>query len=359
MDFKKIAQFNISFGGTGLNDKAILAKNLAVMQKSGLNIVDSLELLEESVRGRMKNIITNVKKSVESGNTLADSLGRFPKVFTGSFTSAIYAGEKSGTLSENLEHLSTQLQKEKELNEKVKGAMIYPIFVLSATFVLGMIVSFVVLPKITPLFQGLKIQLPLTTRMLISFSNLVTTHGVLLFTGIVSTIFLISWLISQKFSRPVTHWLNLNIPVVKQIVINSNLAKFSRTLGTLLKSGLAIDEALMVTKDTMNNIYYKKALEKIGERISKGVALSVALREYEKLFPKMVNKMTSVGENSGSLEDILIYLSDYYEVEVDNSTKALAVVIEPALLLFIGGIVAIFTLSIITPIYNITGNIRR
>ncbi len=359
MDFKKIAKFNISFGGTGLNDKAILAKNLAVMQKSGLNIVDSLGLLEESVRGRMKDIIVGVKKSVESGNTLADSLGRYPKVFTGSFTSAIYAGEKSGTLSENLEHLSVQLQKEKELNEKVKGAMIYPVFVLSATFILGIIVSFLVLPKITPLFQGLKMDLPWTTRMLISFSNLVAAHGVILFVGIMFVVFSISWLVAQKFSRPVTHWLNLNVPVVKQIVINSNLAKFSRTLGMLLKSGLAIDEALLVTKDTMNNIYYKKALEKIGERIGKGVALSDGLKEYEKLFPKMVNKMVSVGEGSGSLEDILIYLSDYYEVEVDNSTKALAVVIEPALLLFIGGIVAVFALSIITPIYNITGNIRR
>src|SRR3989339_232554 len=358
MSFKDFSKINLSLGGTGLSDRALLAKYLAVTQQSGLSILESLDIVGETARGKMKNIIAGVKKSVESGNSLADSLGRYPRVFSGIFTSAVYAGESSGTLAENVQNLSEQLKKEKELGAKVKGAMFYPLVVLVAAFILGMAMSFMVLPKITPLLEGLNTELPITTRGLIAFSHFVDQNGQFLFIGIVVGIIFLLWLVRQKFAKPVTHWLLLRVPIVKNIVRDSNLARFSRTLGTLLKSGLNIDEALSVTHNTLANYYFRRAVLATGDRVSKGATLAESLSEFHKLFPKMVGRMILVGEQSGKLEDSLLYLADFYEAEVDNSTKSLSTAIEPILLLFVGLIVGFLALSIITPIYNITGNIR-
>ncbi len=359
MQYKDLLKINLSIGGTGLADKALLAKYLAVMQLSGLTLTESLGIIEDTVKGKMKKIIIGVRKSVESGNTLAESLGRYPKVFSGIFISSVFAGESSGTLAGNLQHLAEQLQKEKELSSKIKGAMLYPSVVLGAAFILSLAMSFLVLPKIIPLFEGLKTQLPFTTRALIVFSHFVAAHSVGLFVGVVLGVIVLLTVAKAKFSRPVTNWLLLTMPVVKNIVKNTNLARFSRTLGTLLKSGLNIDEALRVTSETVGNFYYQRSLKEIGVRVGKGSRLAEAMEEYKKLFPKMATRMVSVGEQSGNLEDTLIYLADFYEVEVDNSTKNLSTAIEPILLLFIGLIVGFLALSIITPIYNITGNIHR
>lgn len=356
---KDFLNIDLSIGGTGLGERALLAKYLAIMQQSGLTITESLDIIQETAKGRMKKIITAVNKSVEAGNSLADSFGRFPKIFSGIFISAVYSGENSGTLSENLQHLADQLQKEKELSSKIKGAMLYPIVVLIAAFVLGMGMSFLILPKIIPLFEGLKTELPFTTRALISFSHFVANNTVSLAIGIVVGVIVLLAILKAKFSRPVTNWLLLKLPIVKGIVVNTNLARFSRTLGTLLKSGLNIDEALQITSQTVSNYYYQKSLREISERVSKGSRLAASMEDYKKLFPKMVSRMILVGEQSGNLEGTLIYLAEFYEIEVDNSTKNLSTAIEPILLLLIGLVVGFLALSIITPIYNITGNIHR
>ncbi len=355
-EWKKI---ELRIGGTGLTDKAILAKHLSVMQQAGLNIVESLAIVEDSARGRMKSVLGAVKKSVESGNSLADSLKRFPKVFNGIFISEVYAGETSGTLSENLKNLAEQLQKEKELSSKIKGAMLYPSVILVASFILGMVMSFMVLPKIIPLFEGLKTGLPPTTRALINFSHFVSAHPVSLPLGIILGIIFLIWLIRQKFARPVTNWILLHTPIIKTIVRNTNLARFARTLATLLRSGLNIDEALDITHNTVSNYYFQKVLDEAGARVRKGTTLAENLVEHEKLFPRMVTRMVRVGEESGNLEDTLLYLADFYEIEVDNSTKSLSTAIEPVLLIIIGLVVGFLALSIITPIYNITGDISR
>jgi len=356
---KDLSKFNISFGGTGLTDKAILAKHLSVMQKAGLTIVESLTIAQETSRGRMKKIIAGVRKSVESGNSLAESLARYKKVFSGIFVSSVYAGESSGTLADNLRNLSEQLEKERDLSSKIKGAMLYPLVILVASLGLGMAMSFLVLPKIIPLFEGLKTQLPPTTRALIAFAHFVQNHGTALFFGVIAGVILLAWLIKQKFSHPVTHWLILHTPIVKKISLHSNLARFSRTLSTLLKSGLNIDEALDVTRDTVGNYYFQKSLEEISSRVRKGTALAKSLIDFNKLYPVMATRMIKVGEEAGNLEDTLLYLADFYEKEVDNSTKSLSTAIEPVLLMFIGLVVGFLALSIITPIYNITGNIKR
>lgn len=349
----------INVGQIKLETKALFAKHLAIMQKAGLTLIESLEIILESATGKFKHVLTGVLKSIESGNTLSSSFSRYPKVFNSVFISSIYAGESSGTLDQSLENLAVQLEKERELHLKIKGAMLYPSVVLSAAFILGSVLSFLVLPKIIPLFEGLNMKLPFTTRLLISFSHFMERNGTFVFVGLILFLVFMFWLVKQKFVKPFTHLLFLKIPIVKNIVKNANLARFSRTLGMLLKSGLSIDSALQVTRDTMTNYYYAKSLSDVSIRVSKGVKLSENLEQYNNLYPKMVSKMILVGEESGRLDETLLYLSDYYDLEVDNSAKTLSTAIEPILLIIIGLVVGFLALSIITPIYSITGNIRR
>jgi type IV pilus assembly protein PilC len=349
----------ISFGNVSLTHRALFARHLAVMLRSGLPITEALDIAATSSEGALKSILRKVLKSVETGRTLSAAFSDYPRVFSGLFVEAIRAGESSGTLVENLEHVALELEKERDLLRKVRGAMVYPAFILAATLVMGVTVSFFILPKITPLFEGLHVKLPLTTRMLISFSHFIETSGLYFLLGLVLFIFFTLWLVRQKFVKPITHWLLLRIPLIGPITHGAHMARFSRTLGTLLKSGIRIGEALRITQSTMGNIYYEGALGTIERRVGTGTKLSESLEEFSLLFPVIVRRMIKVGEESGRLEETLLFLSDYYDSEVDGATKTLSTALEPMLLLFIGLVVAGFALSIITPIYEITGNIKR
>jgi type IV pilus assembly protein PilC len=356
---KSAFKTEISFGGVSFTEKSIFAKHMAVMLRAGLTVNESLQITSESAKGKFKKVLQNILKSIQSGNSFAKSLGNFPSVFPGILVSAVYAGERSGTLIQNLENVSKELKKEKELVDKIRGAMIYPIVVLIATFILGLSLAFFVLPKIVPLFKGLRTDLPWTTELLIAFSDLVQDHGFILFFGIIFLTFFVVFLFRRKFMRPFTHMLLLKLPVVKHIVFASNLSRFCRTLGTLLQSGLPITEALDVTQKTVKNYYYNRSIEKISKRIEKGTKLSSELAAFPVLYPTIVTRMIEVGEQSGKMEETLGYLAEFYENEVDNATKSLSTAIEPILLLSIGLVVGFLALSIITPIYEITGNINK
>jgi len=350
---------DISIGGIPLGQKALLARHLAIMLKAGLSLSESLKIVHESSKGVLRKRLESILHSVTAGRSFAESLTDHPKDFSGLFVSAVRAGEASGSLEQNLENLAVQLEKDKELISKIKGAMLYPIIVLIATVALGLVVSFFVLPQITPLFLGMKQELPVTTRLLIQFSQLIQYSGATLITGLVAFIIFFMWLVKQKFAKPVTHWLFLNIPVIKEMTLAANLSRFSRTLGMLLKSGLRIDEALSIMKEILGNVYYRRVIIELETRVTKGGTLYENLENYPKLFPIIVTHMIRVGENSGKLEETLLYLGDYYETEVDTATKTLSTVIEPLLLIGIGCAVAFLALSIITPIYNITGGVKK
>ena len=355
---KSLLEMEINIGGVSLIQKSVFAKHLAIMLKAGLPITEALHIAQDSATGKLKKIIREISGSVKTGRSLSTSFSRYPGVFSPFFINATYAGEVSGSLTESLENVAEQLEKEKELTSKIKGAMLYPTIVLVSAFILGMVLVFVILPKIVPLFKGLRVELPVTTRALIAFSTIIQNHGSYLFFGTIFFVVFMAWLVKQKFSQPVIHWSFLNIPILKDITRNAKLSEFSRTLAMLLKSGVNIDKALEISKDTIGNYYFRRALNKISHDIRKGTKLSEGLAQYDDLFPTMLVRMIGVGEESGNFEEILFYLSDFYEAEVDTATKALSTAIEPLLLIFIGSVVGFLALSIITPIYGITSGIK-
>jgi type II secretory pathway component PulF len=201
--------------------------------------------------------------------------------------------------------------------------------------------------------------LPASTRALIWFTRLIELHGLSIFAGLLIGLAGFTWLARQPFAKPVTHLWLLHTPIVKTISLNANLANFCRTLGTLLKSGLNIDEALEITKDTLDNHYFKKSLAKASARVRQGTKLSDNLADNGRLFPRLVTSMVRIGEKSGNLEETLFYLADFYDNEVDVATKTLSTAIEPILLIAIGLAVGGLAVSIIGPIYKITGNVQR
>src|SRR3989339_36706 len=342
-----------------LKDKAIFFRNLAIMLKSGLTITEALDILTDEASGRLKKTLNTILASVASGNSLASSYERFPRLFSPFLTNVVRAGESSGNLENNLENIAERLTREQELSAKIRGAMLYPVIVLTLSFVLGLGLAFFILPKITPIFKGLKVDLPASTRFLIWFSGLVEKHGFVLLAARAAVIVFSVWLCSRKFFKPILHFFFLHIPVVDRISRHKNMSQFSHTLGTLLKSGLPVTEALAITGDTMENYYYKKSVAGIRREISRGTSISESLAKFPEYYPKMAISMIRVGEKSGRLEDELFNLAKIYGEEVENAGKNLANAVEPVLLIIIGAVVGGLALSIITPIYKITGNVYR
>ncbi len=350
---------SISFFGVSLEEKSVFASQLSIMIKSGLTVIESLEILQSQASGTFKKALNSVRGSVSSGNSFSDSLSIYSNYFSPLFISAVRAGEESGTLEENLENVSSQIKKEKELVDKIKAALIYPTVILIASLIIGVSLSYWVLPKIVTVLKGLKVDLPLTTRMLISFSELIRTQGVFLFVEVIAIISFIYWFLHRKFMQKYTHFILLYLPPLAGINMNANIAIFARTLSILLKSGLTINDSLEITQKTVSNYYFKSAVKKINLHMGSGETLSTVVARYSRYFPQIVVRMIEVGERTGKLEETLLNVAEIFENKLDTATKRLSVLIEPALLMFIGVVVGVLALSIITPMFQITGNVYR
>lgn len=339
-------------------DKTLFAKHLAIMIKSGLPLRESILILSEQARTKgFQRVLENVLKQLDNGRSLAVSLKKHGRIFNPLFISMIEIGEASGTLEENLKHLALQLEKSHDLRRKVKAAMIYPCIILVSTIGLGTALSVFILPKLIPLFRALDVKLPLATKILLFIINLIQNYGIFIILGLASLI-VISVLLSRlKPMKRCFHRFILVLPIVKSISRNVNLAYFSRTLATLLKSGIPIVNAMQITSGTLRNIIYQEALQKVSVFIQSGQVIGKNLKAP--LFPKITSRMIGVGEKTGNLEESLFYLAQFYEKEVDNATKNLSIILEPILLVLIGLIVAFIAIAIITPIYQLTRGLRK
>jgi len=348
------------FGRIKTIDKVIFVKHLSVMIKAGLPLLDALTVIrDQTSSAKMKGTMDSIVRDINRGQSFAQSLSRFSRVFSPLFVNMIRVGEASGTLDQNLEYLASELEKEYELKKKVKGAMLYPIIVLTATFLLGAALSIFILPKLVKLFTNLKIELPFITRVFLAVADFFAHYGVYVFLGVIGLAIGLRFISKTKKAKPFFHHLYLGAPFFHKLAQNVNLARFSRILGILLKSGLPIAESLEITSQTIDNVIYQKILRYSLDEIKKGSSLAKALAGEEKHFPKIVSRMINVGERTGKLDETLIYLAKFYEEEVDDATKNLATVIEPVLLIFIGVILGGLAIAIITPIYQISGSLRR
>jgi type IV pilus assembly protein PilC len=352
-------QFLSNLASISLTEKISFITNLSVMLKAGISVTKSLQILVNQTQNRrFKAMLAEIAAQVESGKSLGESLEKHSDVFSNIFVSMIKVGELSGNLEKSLEYLGTQLQREADLRSKTKGAMIYPAVIVAAMVIIGVLMSIFVLPKLTSIFKDFSSDLPIMTKIVIAIADFMSANAVVAILGILGIVAAIWFGLRTHDGKKAFHVFLLHFMVINTIVKKINLARFSRVLSSLLKSGIPIVQALEVASDSISNIPYRELTASAAKEVKLGKTLTETLGKDTDLFPVLVVQMLQVGEESGTVEEILEQLAIHYEEEVDDTMRNLSSIIEPLLLLFIGGVVGFLAVALIGPIYNISQSIK-
>lgn len=337
----------------GFSELVVLTRQLATMVSSGLVLSEAMDILEEQQTNKtLKKALLEISQDVKGGFTLAQALSRHPDIFPRIYVNLIKSGEASGKLDTVLKQMADGLEKDREFKARIKGAMIYPVVVLSMMLVVVVIMMVFVIPKLVGLYEQSTIELPLPTKILITTSNLFVKFwwiGGILLAGIVVAIN--RWSKTPEGDMFLAQ-LILKLPIVGRVVTNVTLTNFNRTFGLLTSAGIPLLDSITIVEDLTDNSVFKKVLVDARAGVEKGLPLSSLLAGGE--FPKIVGQMVRVGEETGKIDEIFFKLADYFEEESDHLLKNMTVAIEPIVLIILGVGVAFLVISIILPIYKLT-----
>lgn len=340
------------------DEKVMMTRNLSSMLIAGLPLSRALSVLErQSKNPRLKGILTSVQERITKGDPFNQALAAFPDEFDDLYVAMVKAGEESGSMADALRILSVQMERASQLRKKIKGAMIYPAIVLTVMVIIGIVMMIYVMPSITSTFKSLGSDLPATTQALITTSEFMNEHTALTLGSMAGIIFGFIYFLRTVLGRRVSSWVVTRLPVIGTIAKEANAARTARTLSSLLSSGVDVLRALSITRDVVQNYYYKEVIAEAAVQVEKGTALSETFVERNDLYPILVGEMIAVGEETGSIANMLKELAEFYETEVEHKTKDLSTIIEPLLMVVIGGTVGFFALAMIAPIYSIADSI--
>jgi type II secretory pathway component PulF len=307
----------------------------------------------------LKGVIKQIIEKINQGNQFNETLAEFPEVFSDLYVAMVKAGEESGSLAESLKTLAIQMERASNLRKKIKGAMIYPIIVITIMVIIGILMMIYVMPQITAVFKGMNKELPATTQFLIGTSDFMVKYTAFVFLGLAGGIIGFIRFLGSKIGRRATSWLFPKLPVIGTMVKETNAARTARTLSSLLSSGVDVIRSIEITQQVVQNVFYKQILQEARTRVEKGTALSEVFIERSDLYPILVGEMILVGEETGQIAGMLGELATYYETEVERKTKDLSTIIEPLLMVVIGGSVGFFALALIGPIYSIGDGLKN
>ena len=341
------------FSGVSLKDKMMFARHLGVMLSSGLSVPRALNVISSQTKSKsFKRALAIIEEDVKTGNTLANSLAK-AEVFDELSINMIRVGEMGGNLEEVLALLADQLEKEHNLISKVRGAMYYPSVIFIVMIGIGITMMTYVVPQLTAVFSDVQASIPTSTRMIIDSSNFMAAHKLLVLFSILFIFFFLIIFFKTRAGKRTAGFVFLKAPVIKNIVIKVNNARFARIYSSLIRSGVPVVESLKIISETLTNRYYQEAFKKIGFQVQKGKPLHEELAVYPKLFPVLILQMVEVGEETGKTVDVLTDLANFYEEEIDQLTKNLSSIIEPVLMVLIGSAVGFFAVSMILPMYSV------
>lgn len=348
-----------AFLGRIKRDEIIMhTRNLSAMLKAGLALTRGLSVAERQTKNpRLRAVVVSLREEVSKGKSFHEALALHPKHFSDLYVAMVRAGEEGGKLSEALSTISMQLQQASELQKKIKGAMIYPAIVLTVMFGIGVMMMIYVVPTLTSTFKEMQVDLPITTQIIMGVSDFLVLHplmNVLVLIGIGVGFFAIMRI---PLTRRGFEWVVVRLPVIGNIAKEMNSARTTRTLSSLLSSGVDPIAALSITADVVQNSFYKEVIKDAALRIEKGKPLSEAFIERDDLYPTLVGEMIAVGEETGQISNMLVETALFYESEVDRKTKDLSTIIEPILMVVIGAGVGFFALAMIMPIYSISDSL--
>jgi len=351
----KINDLLLKLSRIPLSEKLFFIQYLGIMLKAGISLSIALKTLaKQTTNKKFARIITDISNNVERGVSFTESLKPHEETFGQLFISMVESGEISGKLEEVLAQLYIQFKKQHELISKVKGALTYPVVIIAAMIGIGTFMMIVVVPQITAMFKEFNAELPLATKVLIATSDALIKHGVLVLLGLI--LFIILFIKLLKTYRGKYYWqkLLLKLPIFSPIIKKINLARFARTISSLLKTDIMIIKSFQITANVLGNLHYRQALEEMAVKIKKGGKINEVVANYPELFPPVVTQIISVGEETGELDYILSELAQFYEGEVDQIMNNLPSIIEPLLILTLGVVVGGMAVAIIMPMYTLT-----
>ncbi|MGH9692193.1 MAG: type II secretion system F family protein [Candidatus Acidiferrales bacterium] len=357
---EKGREFNIPTFGTGVDSKelAIFTRQFSVMIDAGLPLVQCLEILAGQQENKtFQKILTSVRASVEGGATLSTSMKQYEKVFDPLYYNMVEAGETGGILDTILQRLSTYIEKNVKLKRAVKSAMIYPVSVIGIAVMVIILLLWKVVPIFVTLFNGLDATLPLPTRIVIGLSNFVgSIYGVMILFFAVAAGFAVKFWYGTPKGRMTIDGALLKLPVIGLVLRKIAVARFTRTLGTLISSGVPILEGLDITARTSGNAVVERAISQTRKAVEAGRSLVDPLKETD-VFPGMVTQMIGVGEQTGAMDAMLQKIADFYEDEVDAAVKDLLTAIEPVMIVFLGIVVGGVVISMYLPLFSLIGKL--
>ncbi len=336
-------------GNPKLQDMVLVTRQLAAVTKAGLPLIEGLSIISEQIENRrLKFALDGVMDDIKSGEAFATALEKHPRVFDRFLVSMVRAGEASGMLDDVLAQVADYLEKMNKLQKKVKSALTYPAFVLAFAFALIIFMGLKVIPQFVEMFQEMQAELPLITRITIGFSYILRNYGIILIILLIIGVFFFKRILKTKRGRTIFDRTTLRIPKIGDLLKKVALAKFSRTLSTLLRSGVNIISAMEIVEKTTGNVLYEEAIRNARVSIQQGESIANTLHDRE-YFPIMIVKMIDIGERTGALESMLSKVSEFYEDEVDIAVENLTSLIEPMLIIFLGGAVGFIIVSIFFP----------
>jgi len=344
--------------GVKMEEKITFTKNLSAMLTAGLTLSRALSVIErQSSNKNLKRITSELEEAVKKGDAFHEALGKHQAVFSKLFIAMTKAGEESGTLAQSLQVVAKQMDRSFTLSRKVRGAMIYPAVILFAIVVIGILMMVYVVPTLSSTFEELGVELPTATKMIIATSEFMSSNVILVFGLLIAATAAMIWFMRTKTGGNLILMTSLYIPVIGTLVRETMSARAARALSSLLSSGVEMLSAISIAEEVVGDNPFGKVIQEAGVRVKKGDALSLAFSEHPKLYPIFMGDMIAVGEETGKVSDMLSQVAEYYEADVEDGTKDLSTVIEPMLMLVIGGAVGVFAISMISPIYSLSSSI--
>lgn len=352
--FANVALFRPKVTG---KDVVIFTRQLSTMIDAGLPLVQSLEILsKQQENSSFKNTLSEIQADVESGTTFADSMRKHPKVFDNLYSNMIEAGETGGILDTILSRLAIFMEKAMALKKKVKGAMTYPAICLAISILILIVILVFVIPVFEEMFSQMDAALPIPTQIVVSLSNAFKENLIWIILPIIGLIYLFKKVYGTEKGRLRVDQALLRAPVVGMLIRKVAVAKFTRTLSTMLQSGVPILEALQVVARTAGNKVIERAVLRTADSIAEGRPIAEPLEESG-VFPNMVVQMINVGESVGALDTMLEKIADFYDEEVDQAVSNLTAMIEPFMMVFLGGMIGTLVVAMYLPIFQMAGNI--
>jgi type IV pilus assembly protein PilC len=336
----------------------VFSRQFATMIDAGIPILRCVEILSGSMKDlALKQALETVAIDVKSGITLNEALSKHPKVFNRLYVNMVRAAELGGILDQILDRLAGFLEYEAEVKSKIKSAMMYPVLVLIFSQIMLFALFTFVLPQFKQIFNGMNVTLPPVTAALFAMGDFMSAYWVYIIAAGVGSYFGLKSYVKTPAGRHRKDALILRLPIVGELVLKMSLARFSRTFGTLLTSGVPMMRSLEIVGETMNNVVLVNIIDQARSGIREGSKLSAPLAQSA-MFPTMVTTMIDIGEESGRLPDMLVKVGDFYDAEVESTVKGLTSMIEPLLIMFLGGVVGFIAISIMTPIFKLVNSIH-